>query len=397
MKRNTLTRNLKEMLERIRRAFLPATILKVFVHGSYLRGDELPGDLDVVIFANVKNEWAQWDKSFWSLRECHALVVKCYDGGMSLENAMRGPLAPEIEKRAIPMEWVTTISWSELFGRNAPYLSYMLSWEKITRRLLTKGTKGIHIQLETSSEIFTPVSGRLYKHHEIPVFLIWSNESPQSYELEPTKDEYEAYLKLEHKNLQTGIADARFLITSSHLLIKKSLAVIPQEKLGDVALQVLWNTPKYEVTEELLRESLRKFSIPEDKVYSIKIRGTKIEYVLARTEEKETKLKIRVNTLDKTNKAELVIQKILKKVVSKNEATKVNCRVLDMDKGQAILQVTKPAIMNKNDFRAIWKRRGFNIQDVFEQMYGQKEVVLPLGSNKDKLKEEINRALGMNE
>jgi hypothetical protein len=241
------------------------------------------------------------------------------------------------------------------------------------------------------------VSGRLYKHHEIPVFLIWSNELPQSYELEPTKDEYEAYLKLEHKNLQTGITDARFLITSSHLLIKKSLAVIPQEKLGDVALQVLWNTPKYEVTEELLRESLRKFSISEDKVYSIKIRGTKIEYVLARTEEKENKLKTLVNTLDKTNKAELVIQKILKKVVSKNEATKVNCRVLDMDKGQAILQVTKPAIMNKNDFRAIWKRRGFNIQDVFEQMYGQKEVVLPLGSNKDKLKEEINRALGMNE
>lgn len=397
MKRNTLTRNLKEMLERIRRAFLPATILKVFVHGSYIRGDELPGDLDVVILANVKNEWAQWHESFRSLSECHALVVKCYEEGMSLEDAMRGPLAPEIEKRAIPMEWVTTISWSELFGRTVPYLSYMLFWDRITRRLLTKGVKGIHIQLETSSGIFTPVSGRLYKYHEIPVFLIWSNELPQSYELEPTEDEYEAYLKLEHKNLQTSIADARFLITLGHLLIKKSLGVIPKEKLGDVALQVLWNTPKYEVTEELLRESLRKFSIPEDKVYSIKRRRTKIEYDLAKTEEEETKLKTLVKTLDETNKAELVIQKILKKAVSKNEAIKVDCRVLDVDKGQAIFQVTKPAIMNKNDFRAIWERRGFKIRDVFERMYAWKEVILPLGSNKDKLEEEIDRCFEVNE
>jgi len=42
VKRNTLTRISKEMVERIRRTFLPVTILKVFVHGSYIRGEELP-------------------------------------------------------------------------------------------------------------------------------------------------------------------------------------------------------------------------------------------------------------------------------------------------------------------------------------------------------------------
>jgi len=124
---------------------------------------------------------------------------------MSLEDAMRGPLAPEIEKRGIPVEWVTTMSWSELWGRTTFYIPYMLFWDKVTKRLLTKGMKGIHIQLETSSEIFTSVSGRLHMCQEIPVFSIWSNESPQDLILEPTKDEYGAYLSWNMKSSEQAL------------------------------------------------------------------------------------------------------------------------------------------------------------------------------------------------
>jgi len=393
VKRKTLTRNLKEMMERIRHAFLPVKIFRVYVHGGYIRGDDLPGDLDIVILAKVKDEWNQWHEAFRSLGKCHDVIWKYYEKGISLEDVMRGPLAQEIEKRGIPIGWVTTMSWSELWGHTTLYILYMLFWDKVTRRILTKGMKGLHIQLETLDGMFTPVSGRLHLYHDIPVFLIWSNESPESYKFEPDTDELEAYLKLEHDKLQTETADARFRVAVGKLLIEKSLLVVPNERLGDVALRVIWNTPKYEASEEMLRESLRKFGIPEDKVYAIKQRGTKTWYKLARTEEEEIELKNRVKSLDETNKAESTIQKLLRKVVSKNEATKVDCWVLDLKKGEVIIQVTKPATMDQDCFRTIWERRGFKIEDVFGRVYGRKETFLPLDSNIGILTEEINRCM----
>ncbi len=346
MKRETLTRSLKEMMERIRHAFLPVTILRVYVHGSYIRGDDLPGDLDIVILAKVKDEWAQWHEAFSSLSECHSLIWECYEKGMTLEDVMRGPLALEVEKRGIPLEWVATMNWSEFWGRTTPYIPYMLSWDRITKRILTKGMKGIHIQLETLSEMFTPISGRLYKYYDIPVFLIWSNESPEAFELEPNAGEYEAYLKLEHEKLQTDLADARFLKTVGELLIERCLLIVPKEKLVDVALWVLSNTPKYEVSEELLRLSLKKFGIPEHKVYAIKQRGTKTWYELARTDEEEIELKERVKTLECRSEVESMIQKLLRKLIPKDKAAKVSCQILNLEKGKVILQVTKPASMD---------------------------------------------------
>jgi predicted nucleotidyltransferase len=48
------------MIERAKHALLPINIAKIFVHGSYLRGEPLPGDLDVIILGDVKEQWAQW-------------------------------------------------------------------------------------------------------------------------------------------------------------------------------------------------------------------------------------------------------------------------------------------------------------------------------------------------
>jgi predicted nucleotidyltransferase len=53
LRRESLTRNLQLLIEKIRTLCLPASILKVFIHGSYFRGENLPGDLDVVIRART--------------------------------------------------------------------------------------------------------------------------------------------------------------------------------------------------------------------------------------------------------------------------------------------------------------------------------------------------------
>lgn len=394
MKRETLTQNLKEMIERVKHAFLPVSIMKIFVHGSYLRGDPLPGDLDVIILLNVKEQWPQWHEAFSSLSNCHNLIVSYYEKGMSLEDAFRGPLASEIEKRNIPTEWIATMSWSELFGQASPYISYMVVWDRITRRLLTKGMKGIHIQFEMNSEAFTPLLGRLHICQEIPLFAIWSSESPMNYVLEPTKLEYEGYLKLEYEKLNTSLSDARFLKRIGEFLINASLSVVPKEKLGEVALQVLFNTPKYEVSEETLREALRKFRIPENRVYAIKHRGAKTWYELARNKEQESELKAKAEKRERINAAELTIKNILRKVISRDEAAKVDCRILEPEKGTVIIDAIKPAEMTRESFRKMWEGRGFEFAD-FGVIYATKSVRLSLGSNREKLSSEIEQCLEM--
>jgi len=382
------------MMDRIGHRFLPAEILRVYVHGSYLRGDDLPGDLDVVILARVKDEWPQWHEAFSSLRECHDILWEYYEKGTSLEEVVQGPMAPEIRKRGIPMEWVTTMSWSELWGHSTLYMPYMLFWDRVTKRILTKGMKGVHIQLETSNSMFTSVAGRLHKYHDIPVFLIWSAELSALCELEPAINEYETYLRLENEKLQTDMAYYRFLTVVGKFLIEKSLPFVPKEKLGDVAIQALCNTPRYEASEETLRDSLRKFGIPEDKVFAIKQRGTKTWYRLARTEGEEIELKNHVKTLEEMNKAGSMIQELLRKVVSKDEATKVDCWVLDIEKGRVAVQIMKPANMDQSHFRTLWESRGFKVEDVWGRVYGRKEAILHIGAGRQEIAEEIAKILG---
>jgi regulator of replication initiation timing len=292
------------------------------------------------------------------------------------------------------MEWVTTMSWSELWGHSTLYMPYMLFWDRVTKRILTKGMKGVHIQLETSNSMFSSVAGRLHKYHDIPVFLVWSADSPALCELEPTVDEYETYLKLENEKLRTDMAYSRFLTAVGGLLIETSLPFVPKEKLGDVAIQVLWSTPRYEASEETLRGSLRMFGIPEEKVLTIKQQGTKTEYRLARTEEEEIELKNQVKTLEEMNKARSMIQELLRKVVSKGEATKVDCWVLDIEKGRVAVHIMKPANLDQSHFRTVWERRGFKVEDAWGRVYGSKEVLLPISAGRQQVAEEIAKILG---
>jgi hypothetical protein len=310
---------------------------------------------------------------------------------MSVEDAFRGPLASEIEKRNIPMKWVATMSWSELFGRTTFYIPYMLIWDRVTNRLLTKGMKGIHIQFQTNNEAFKPLVGRLYICQQLPLFAIWSRESPVDCILEPTEIEYEGYLKLEHETLKASLSDARILKATGEFLINASFPLIPKEELGKIAIQVLWNTPKYEVSEKTLREELSKFGVPENRVYAIKYRGSKTFYHLAQNEEEAAELKARAEERERINAAEVAIQKILRKVVSRDEA-QVDCRILELEKGIASIHAIKPAAMSAENFRKLWEDRGFKIED-FGLMYATKSVHLSLGSSRERISSEIKQCL----
>jgi len=391
LKRKTLTRNLNELIKRTKNAFLPMDIEKIFVHGSYLRGEALPGDLDVMILGKANEAFSQLHEAFSSLSDCHDLVWGCYEKGMTVEDAFRGPLKKELEKRNIPIEWVVAMSWSNLFGRTNFGIPYMLLWDKVAKRLLTKGMKGIHIQIETTIQAFTPLLGRLHICQEIPLFAIWSSESPNDYVLEPTKTEYEEYLKIENEKLRNSLSDARVLKKTGEFLVNASLSVVPREELGKIAVQLFWNTPKYEVSEKRLRETLRRFGLPEDRVFTMKYRGSKPSYRLALNDEEAMKLKAEAQRRETINDMELSIRKILRKLVPKEQG-KIDCQIWNLENRAVSIDVFKPAAMTEKSFRGIWEARGFKIED-YGVMYASKSVHLSLDSSGELLSSEIRLSL----
>ena len=99
-----------------------------------------------------------------------------------------------------------------------------------------------------------------------------------------------------------------------------------------MALEILWNTPKYIASESELRDFLKNFSIPEQRVYTIKRRGTKTWYSLPKTAREEKELKNRLKEYDMMNKIEIQVLKIVRKLVPKTEGVKINCFVLNLEK-----------------------------------------------------------------
>jgi len=207
MRRQILTKNLLTVIDRLQNIPLPADVDAVLIHGSYVRGEGTPGDMDVVMVATAKAKWGKHFEALQSLSEIHSRLLECWNKGMSLGEAARGPLRTEIEGRGVPYEWVSTSNWSELWGSTAPYVSYVFDWDRITRRLLTKGMKGVHIQTIPSRGWLVDVTGRLFLLEDMPLYGVWLSEAPSIVTLEPTPEEFDAYLKLEYQKLQRDRRD----------------------------------------------------------------------------------------------------------------------------------------------------------------------------------------------
>lgn len=138
--------------------------------------------------------------------------------------------------------------------------------------------KGVHIQFVLSTKGIEKVFNRVYRYNELPLFEVWSNESPSECVLEPSDEEFEIYLKLENEKLHTEFLEVSVIKEIGEQLLKECLSLIPKEKHVEIAFKALTNTPKYEISEEKLREVLRRLSIPEDKILTVKGQGMKTWY-----------------------------------------------------------------------------------------------------------------------
>lgn len=388
MKRATLTRNLNQLITRVRNTFLPINIQKVFVHGSYFRGDEAPGDLDILIIANVKDQWSEWYTTFADLNNYHNTLWECYEKGMSVSEAIISIL-PNIKTWNIPKEWLACISWTEIFWS---FLCYSLNWNKITRQLLTRGMKGVHIEILTETS-FNHIFGRLYSYQDMPAFLVWSEEESERAFLIPNDNEFQEYMLYEKERLLKDLNDAQIRCKFGRAIIKRMLIQYPKDKLGVVALRILRNTAKREVSEEQLREELRKIGLPENLVFAIRNRGSKTWYDLAYTIEEQKDLEQRIRRDSVINNAEKTIVSILRECIAENEGSRIDCRIVSLEKGTVRVYVRKPYKMTEEEFKKQWELREFKVEKRLGPMYAEKQLLMLLSSTRNELRERIINGL----
>lgn len=370
---------------------LPVDVLKIFVHGSYFRGDETPRDLDIFMLVEVKEGWANFCQSFRTLRECHDKINECRKIGIKFSDAINSLLSSEIEKRNLPREWLGSATWGDIINYDVP------SWDKITRQMLTRGTKGVHIELLTTGKPFEQKIGRLYTYHDMPAFLVWSHECPDTFVLKPTSDEFAAYLKFENERLKKDLADAEFISAVGETVIREILTMVPSDKLGLASLQVLNNTAKYQADEASLRTALRKYGLPESRVFAIKRRGSKVWYDLAENEEERKDLERRAEANDKRNMAERKILRLLKKLISKSEASSIDCTIRKIENSSTEISVYMPPTMLEKKFKEIWEPRGFTVENWFGNVSAGKDLEVPLSSNESEIMNALKQGLQVNE
>lgn len=73
LRRQTLRRNLLEVVDRIRSVPLPAKVETLLIHDSYFRGEDMPGDLDVVMLAEAGPDLMKFSEGLKTLRVIYAL------------------------------------------------------------------------------------------------------------------------------------------------------------------------------------------------------------------------------------------------------------------------------------------------------------------------------------
>jgi len=393
-------------MDRVKDTFLPVTIQRVFVHGSYFRGDETPGDLNIFICYTLKDQWNEYRTTFESLDEHYKTLMSCYKKNMSVSDAII-QVSSKIKNWNIPEEWLVCVTWTDIF-QNPP--SYAFDWRKIANRLLANGLRGVKLQSVTTDD-FSHVFGRLYVYDEMPAFLMWSVDEPARVVLTPNDDEFQIYLQLENIMLRKSLNDKQIQCKVGRALFERMLLQYPKDKLGDLTCQVFNNTIKSEVSEERLREELRKMGLPENWVFVTGHKSIDHRYKLAKNmaEQKDFEQEARCDLV--INNAKKMIVSILRDCLSKEESYGLNCRVMpqrcerscvlkadgtnlkcsatDLESGSVSVSVEKPDNMLEEEFKKQWTLRGFEVRGASEYLYAGKTFDVRLDLSRKEMREII--------
>jgi hypothetical protein len=262
MKRETLLRNLGIIVERINAEDLPVQVKEIYVFGSFIRGKEKPHDLDIVIISDwdqaKKKRWEEFRENFMRFIREHQIG---FVGGKleqyrrtAFEKLATGELEEKLKAYGVDPSWASCYSWTELV--NSTWKA--LSCRKILRKKLLKGIKGVQVIMrpELSKHDFF-LRAKNFR-------LAWSIEKPNIKEnLKMTKDEEIEFLRRECEHLREEARSYREEKRVLEELYYNANKDIAKEELARL---VLMEIPKYEIKEKRIREILRQYGLPEERI-----------------------------------------------------------------------------------------------------------------------------------
>lgn len=184
LKRETLIRNLKKVVEKIPTLDLPATIMAIYAFGGMLREKERLHDFDIVVLYSMTPEqqvrWKKFCSNFSTvdlnheqrqpldeLREHFAPFLK---RGIPLSEAVKDEtLAKVLRARAIVPDWAGCFSWTDLYF---PFIGiFSPSIETVIRRvLLGKRVRGLQVIVRKYDEFTKGNTLMVAKNYK----LVWS-------------------------------------------------------------------------------------------------------------------------------------------------------------------------------------------------------------------------------
>lgn len=268
------------------------------------------------------------------------LLLPYHEKGIPLAEAVSIPeVSQALIDRGIEPKWVGCFSWTEVFynphGLFFPYI------ERVLHGMLLKGVKGISVIFVEDDEfmqgktryshlnsilVWNPekpdIRANLFRRapaektelllKELGQFLNIITELKSGYEeIKSRVSQAPNKVKLDHDALEKSHYEIAFTAPKSYqellescekarneirryheeISILKTIErvipaiVAPEYPLENpveelIALLTLISQPKYEVKEKRIREILRTLGLPEDKVKTVKKRGSKTEYEL---------------------------------------------------------------------------------------------------------------------
>lgn len=276
MKRETLLRNLEKACRRILEENLPVEIVEVQVFGSFLRGKPRPHDMDLrVIYGFDEECWEEWlhmvrvlEQMFWD-ESIGDKVESLWRKDIPFKEVAMGELRDDLKARGVNPVWASCFSWTNLL--DSSWSPSALSWEKVVRRRLLRGMKGIRMQFVRVKD--AGESGFLVAEN---FRLAWSREHPdvrKNLEWE-SEEEMSDFLKreLDHlsKQLSERVETNKVLELIYHVLrevTKADEVQVFEHPLDEIlALRAISGIPKYEVEKPIIRKILRRYGLPEDQI-----------------------------------------------------------------------------------------------------------------------------------
>jgi len=191
LKRATLLRNLKTIIERIPQLDLPVTIVAVYAFGGMLREKSRLHDFDVLfLYSMTPDQASRWDifrHNFSSSGRCsqdyeHPIadledaLLPLKKRGLSLHDAVQDEqVASRLEQKDIPPSWAGCFSWTQIFeGYFGNGIFYPELDMVIRRTLIGKEFRGLQVQIQNKDDF----EKKTMSLHPKNYVLAWSTEKP---------------------------------------------------------------------------------------------------------------------------------------------------------------------------------------------------------------------------